>query len=169
MNQRLIRAAIALYPPDWRKRYGGELEQATVDACEASSGSFTRTRLLVGLAFFGLRQRIGGRLGRYGSSIIGVLTTTAAAVAAVMVFFVGDQPSVAPLIPPTPDTLAPGAHIDPRLKETHDTSSMYSASPEIILGPGSGSRNIVAVAGARVTVHVDPTTDQVTSIRVKKQ
>jgi hypothetical protein len=31
MNERLIRAAIALYPPEWRGRYGGELEQVTVD------------------------------------------------------------------------------------------------------------------------------------------
>ena len=65
MRRTLVRAAIALYPPGWRRRYGPELEQLVLDSQGGRGASvLDDARTVAGLAAAGINEwlvRVGPR------------------------------------------------------------------------------------------------------------
>ncbi len=167
MNPRLIRAVIAFYPSDWRRRYGGELEQLILDACGASASRLKTAWLIAGVAAGGLRERIPRSLLSNAPRVAGALGTAVVAGLAVFVVSGADQSNTKALsASPTPMTLARHLHLDPMVKKAYDDSVRYSpGSQQIRLGIDQASGNVDAVIGSPSHTEINPNTMQVVSVR----
>jgi len=165
MNTRLIRAAIAFYPPDWRQRYGGELEQLVADAWIASAGSIRKAWLVAGVAACGIRERVRKRVGSHAPRILGTLATAVAAAAVVFAISGGDQNSGI-TESPTPVTLAPGVRLSALVEQTEALPPLQrpKGAHHILVTIAPVSKTLVAITGAPATVELNPRTKQVLSI-----
>jgi len=168
MNDRLIRAAIALYPRDWRRRYGGELEQLVADAFAAgSSGRFGKAWLIIEVAASGVRERLRDRGVGRKHRIAGALATTAVATVAVFAVM-GSRQITAKPSPPSPWRLAPGVHLGPGVKEISDTALHGTLGLQHTLLRTNLATGTVdfEVEGLPVDIKLDPKTDQILSVKL---
>lgn len=78
MTRRLIRLALHAYPARWRRRYGSELEQLSIDVLTSRPGTARRVRLIVVLVMCGVGKRAHS-LRRARRAVLAVATATIAA------------------------------------------------------------------------------------------
>lgn len=93
MSTRLIRVAIYAFPGEWRRRYGSELEQMSIDLLTDRPGTAQHARVLLGLVSGGIRKR--ARTLRVTRRVILVAVPTA--LVAITVASAITRPSQSPL------------------------------------------------------------------------
>ena len=82
IGAKLIRVAIHLYPPKWRRRYGDELEQLSIDLLNRRPSARRKARLFLDLITHGVETRAHAIRPAYRAGLVSF--GAAAVVAAVM-------------------------------------------------------------------------------------
>jgi hypothetical protein len=158
MRRTFVRAAISVYPPGWRRRYGAELEQLVLDVSGGGASALEDARTVVSLAAAGVVEW----LRRVGPKSRTAAFALAAGLAALLVNTVALSVGTQALAAGTWATLAPTAVIGPGIRVTHNPASAPGNHVLVLLSPGGS--NIVSVTGAPTHVVMNPKTGQVLSI-----
>ncbi len=153
MSRRAIRAAIALYPRQWRKRYGTELEDLTLDAI--GHGHSTSAVILVDLMRGAVTQRLLAVRGH--PATVPVVAALAIGTLAISQL---SHPGAAPVSTWQPAITAPAQPPSSRLSTFALTR--FIGSITVTVAPISGAA--VSVRGAPADVVINPQSGQTLSI-----
>jgi hypothetical protein len=159
MRRTFVRAAISVYPPGWRRRYGAELEQLVLDVSGGGGTSAVGdARTVLTLAAAGVIEW----LRRVGPKSRTAAFALAAGLTALLVNTVALSVGTQALAAGTWVTLSPSARIGPGVRITDNTATAPGNHVLVLLAPGSS--NIVSVTGAPTRILLDPKTGKVLSI-----
>jgi hypothetical protein len=159
MRRTFVRAAISVYPPGWRRRYGAELEQLVLDVSGGGGTSALEdARTVVTLAAAGVIEW----LRRVGPKSRTAAFALAAGLAALLVNTVALSVGTQALAAGTWVTLPSNAVVGPGVRITYNPATRPGNNVLVLLTPGSS--NIVSVTGAPTRVVLDPKTGKVLSI-----
>jgi hypothetical protein len=166
MNSRLIRTAIAFYPREWRRRYGGELEELVLESCDASASRVRTLFLIVGVAACGIRERIPRPIAARATRTTVTLAAVGLASLAVATISHLDRTRTATVsAPSTPITLAHGLLRGHAIKEIHSGAMPGSrGSGKVVVSVDRSSGDVLAVGGGPVRATIDPTTGQLVAV-----